>query len=144
MKQHLWIFVLLMAFAPWITFSQEYPAPEKRSITIRDFQLDKFNYVGKVIEVDFSYISSLQQVSEGEYKAYCGYWDGDSYSSSISIYFDEEAKEEFFRDLLANGSYWDSSAESVYLFVTEGKNKKPGKIRAIGTRYRKSKKQYTW
>lgn len=114
---------------------QELPAPEKDSLTLRDLLANRFGLEGKIIETDVTLITSFEQRSSGQYSAYCHYHQGGACSSE-PVYFPTEARE--FCDELTKKAY-SSSPTELYIYVSKG-----GRLRAVGSRYRKSKNEYSW
>jgi hypothetical protein len=126
----------VMALA-WTVRAEDLPAPEKKEVTVTDLQSQMIDYDGKVVEMEFTYISSLNQVGQGLYRVSCGYYHDSASFGTCSVYFDEDGKE-FFSKLAKQGSnYVDTFTETVYVQVRDKK------LYAVGTRYRKGK-GYQW
>jgi hypothetical protein len=93
---------------------------------------------GKVIAVVMNYVLRFEQVKEAQYRASCGYYgDGEGKLSSQYILIPEEGKE-FFQELARKSGSGPASNQRVYLYV-HGK-----RLEAVGTRYSKSKGEYSW
>jgi hypothetical protein len=122
----------------WTVRAEDLPAPEKKKVTVADLQSQLVDYDGKVVEMEFTYISSLEQVEQGLYSVICAYYrSGDTYWS-CDVYFGEDGKE-FFSKLAKQGSsgYLNAFTETVYVQI------KDEEIHAVGSRYRKGK-GYLW
>jgi hypothetical protein len=121
----------------WTVRAEDLPAPEKKKVTVSDLQAQLFDYDGKVVEMEFTYISSLEQVEQGLYSIFCGYYRSGYSSRSCIVYFDEDGKEFFSKLAKQSSGYANAFTETVYVQI---KNKE---IYAVGTRYRKGK-GYQW
>jgi len=124
------------------------PAPEKDEMSISELNAKLYDFDEKIIETEITSASSFEQIASGKYRAYCYYYKGASSSvSGESVLIPEEGKE-FFEEL-SKKDFWNSSSKTVYLRVH---SKKPlrvkgshsYKLEAVGTKYRKSKGEYSW
>ena len=141
MKKQAKIIILLIAIAPWISFAQEYPEPEKKDITLKVFKQNQIDYVGKVVEVEFTGLGNLKKISTNEYSMALQHFDGETHTYGVFVLFDAEAYEEFFEGLITKGGAASANAftESVYIYYVEEAitNRKTVKrAYAIGTRHR--------
>jgi hypothetical protein len=127
------------------------PPPEKDEMSITDLEQQLFNLDGKVVETEFTYVSSFEQVAPRQYRAYCGYYKGtSSILSGESILIPEEGKELF--EEMAEKDMFNSSSETVYLMVHSkspvrvegGRTRWSFELEAVGTRFKKSKGVYSW
>ncbi len=132
------LFVLGLVATTLTARSEAFPPPEKDEMIISELEARLFDLQGKVVETEFTYVSSFEQVSAGKYRAYCGYYKGGGSLSGAWVSIPPEGKE-FFEEM-AKKDVWSGSSQTVYLLVGE-KNRK---LQAIGTRYRKSKNEYSW
>jgi hypothetical protein len=121
----------------WTVRAEDLPAPEKKEVTVTDLQSQMIDYDGKVVEMEFTYVSSLDQIQQGLYSIFCGYYrSGYGYTSCI-VYFDEDGKEFFSKLAKQSSGYVNTFTETVYVQV------KDKKLYAVGARYRKGK-GYQW
>jgi hypothetical protein len=121
----------------WTVRAEDLPAPEKKKVTVSDLQSQLLDYEGKIVEIKFTYISSVRQVEQGKYSAFCSYYNDAEINGSCTVYFGEDGKE-FFSDMARKtGGYYDEINETVYVQV------KDKKLYAVGARYRKGK-GYEW
>jgi hypothetical protein len=150
MKKTTKITLLLIAVAPWATLAQGlYPAPEKKSIEFHEFRQSLIDNEGKAVEIEINYVSNIKQRSENEYSASISFYEDGMSSSSLTVYFSKEGYKEFFQDMYKEiqetradyyYDYDDYPQEDVYLFVQPSSQK----VYAVGKRYQKSKKEYSW
>ena len=138
MKKLLLVIILLTAISGAVY--AEYPAPERRKITLTELKASLYDNDGKVVEVIANRFSSFKQVAKGEYSVECRYYKFDvSSSGEFDIYFSGEDARDFFQDIIEDhADVWDGSEEDFYVYV-DGKT-----LTAIGKRYSKSKKEYSW
>jgi hypothetical protein len=127
------------------------PPPEKDEMTIGELEGQIYNLDGKVIETEVTYASSFEQIAQGKYRAWLGYYKGTGFSSSEYVLIPEEGRE-FAEELAEKDTFGGGSTETVYLLVH---SKKPLTVKgpryttsfeleAVGTRFKKSKGIYTW
>jgi len=119
------------------------PPPEKDEISVDKIDMQLHDLDGKIVEMEFSYVTSIKQKDSGTYTAYCKRWtDNNGYatSSGKTVHFSGEEALDYFEDLAKKSEDpWNSSlSESIYVLV-EGK-----KLTAVGERFKKSKGIYTW
>ncbi len=125
------------------------PPPEKKEMRMDELKMTLMELDGKVIETKINYVYSLEQKNERWYSAYCSYSSGSGGSSSESVCIPIEGKN-FFQDMSKRG--FGGSAQVVFLRVH---SKNPIRIgtaksyyrytlEAVGTRYSKSKNEYSW
>ncbi len=114
-----------------------YPPPERREMTLVELESKIYDLDGKAVEIEISSVHNFEQTGAGKYEAYCNYWDGRTWGGR-RIYFSGEEAKEFLEDMVKKGTWGRGSTESLYVLV-DGK-----KLRALGTRYRKSKNEYSW
>lgn len=142
---------LVLLAALWTAPAAELPAPEKDEMPITELEQQLFNLDGKIIETEITSVMSFEQVSPGKYRAYCYYYKGTSSSISGELVLLPEEGKEFFQEM-AKKDMWSGSTEVVYLMV-HSKNPirvekaSPSysyKLEAVGTKYRKSKGEYSW
>jgi hypothetical protein len=125
-------------------YATEYPAPERHEITVQELQMNRVDYVGKVVEIEANGFSDLGQAATDEYTVSCEFYDNNSWSllASITVSFSGEKGKKYFEKLVktsTTGSAWGEMSEKFYVYV-DGKNK----FVALGSRYSKSKKEYSW
>jgi hypothetical protein len=113
------------------------PPPEKKSIALPEIKAQLISLDGKVVETGLTSANDLRQVSETLYRV-AGYLciSDDTLPDYLFIEFPPEGKE--FFEMLAKKDLWNSSRQKVYLLI---RNKK---VTAVGTRYNKSKNEYSW
>jgi trehalose utilization protein len=126
----------VMALA-WTVRAEDLPAPEKKKVTVTDLQAQLIDYDGKVVEMEFTYIDSLDQVEQGLYNVFCGYYRSGYSLRSCVVYFGEDGKEFFSKLAKQSSGYLNTFTETVYVQINDKK------LYAVGTRYRKGK-GYQW
>jgi len=118
-----------------------YPPPEKDKLTLAELQKRKFEFDGKIIEIEVTSCRSIQQTGPGKYSAYCRFYNSqDRESAYETIYFlkDEDGDAlEFFEELDEKSSFGVGRV-SFYVLVEKGN------LTALGEKYRKSKGTYRW
>lgn len=124
------------------------PPPEKKEMRMNELKAQLLDLDGKVIETSINYVSSFEQVDGKRYRAYCGCYGSSGGFGSESVLIPEEGKE-FFQDMAKKNSY-GSGFQTVYLRVRSKnpisieKSNYPISLEAVGTRYNKSKDEYSW
>jgi len=123
------------------------PAPEKKEMRMDELKAQLLDLDGKVIETSINYVSSFEQVDGKRYRAYCGCYGSSSGFGSESVLIPEEGKE-FFQDMAKKNTY-GGGFQTVYLRVHSKKpiqieSSYPLSLEAVGTRYSKSKNEYSW
>ena len=118
-----------------------YPPPEKDKLTLAELKKRKFEFDGKIIEIEVTSCSSIQQTGPGKYSSYCLFSSSqDRESAYETIYFlkDEDGDAlEFFEELDEKSSFGVGRV-SFYVLVEKGN------LTALGEKYRKSKGTYRW
>jgi hypothetical protein len=113
------------------------PPPEKKEMLMNELQAQLVDLDGKVIETIINFATSFEQVSGEQYRASCGYYHGgEGVITPTNVLLPEEGKELF--QTLAKRGISGGSRQVVYLQV-RGK-----RLEAVGTRYSKSKGEYSW
>lgn len=126
------------------------PAPEKKRLDMTELNLNLFNLDGKVVETKINSILSFEQVASDYYRAYCFYTTANTIGSGESVLIPEEGKEFFSKAAEQMGLSFGSRSrsETVYLLVCSKKpfsvKNWPFKLKAVGTRYKKSTGEYSW
>lgn len=113
------------------------PPPEKKEMRMDELKAQLVDLDGKVVEAAINYVMYFEQMNNGKYRASCGYYVGGVTINTTPVLIPEEGKE-FFQDLAKKSGSGLTNTQRVYLHVT-GK-----KIEAVGTRYSKSKAEYSW
>lgn len=156
MKKWMWI-VLLAVSLPAFSFAQNKPSKERvrnrletprvdlskepdcassDELTVQEFQLQRNDMKGQVIELEFDNVIDLQQTGAG-YTARVTF-ESPRVGEGVTIIFPEEGLE-FFRPL---ADHRGPLRSTVYVEVLSGKI-----LKALGTRYSKSKpegERYNW
>lgn len=135
------LFVLNLAAEPL-------PPPEKEAMTLSELEAEIINLDGKIIELKFNSVISLGQIANKKYFAVCLWKEKKSSVMSARRVFVTEEGKEFFQELIGK-TIPGGNTESIYLQVI---SKNPVKIdeyhscklKAVGTRYKKSKGTYSW
>jgi len=146
MKKYTSLISLVLLGGALVALSGTFPPPEKDEVSIIDLKAKSFSLDGKVVEAEFTYLHDFEQVASGKYTACIHYYKGTSSATGEHFLIPEEGKE-FFEELAAKG-YGSSSTKTVYILVHREKpiraGKRSFKYEAIGTKYRKSKGEYSW
>ncbi|MBL7011745.1 MAG: hypothetical protein ISR85_02300 [Kiritimatiellales bacterium] len=120
-----------------------FPPPEKDEIPVDEIKELLRDLNGKVVEMEFAYAQTLSNVGSGNYTIFCGRFEdrgGASFISKMTVHFSGEEALEYFKDLSEQdvAPFTFSLGESVYVLVDGNR------LRALGTRYKKSKGTYSW
>lgn len=123
------------------------PPPEKKEMRMDELKAQLLDLDGKVIQTSINYVSSFEQVDGKRYRAWCGIYGSGGGFGSESVLIPEEGKE-FFQDMAKKNNY-GSGFQTVYLRVHSKKpiqieSRYPLSLEAVGTRYSKSKGEYSW
>ncbi len=114
------------------------PPPEKGEMPLNKLKAQLVDLNGKVIETLVNCVFAFEQVKGGQYRANCGYYGGgEGIVTTQSVLIPEEGKE-FFQELAKKTGAGPCNNQRVYLRVS-GKG-----VEAVGTRYSKSKGEYSW
>jgi len=123
------------------------PEPEKKEMQMGELKAQLLDLDGKVVETIINCAMSFEQVEEGKYRALCAYYGGsEGLITPEPVLVPEEGKE-FFQTLAKRGI--DGGGNKVVYLLVHSKNPpKVGRYRpsleAVGTRYSKSKGEYSW
>jgi len=130
-----WLIIILLSIAA--LSASALPPPEKEEMLLTELEQKMFDFDGKIIEIEVTYATSLEQKSSTEYRAYCYCYTGSGYAGGASVYFskDDDAME-FFQELIKRS--YGSGLTSFYVQV-DGE-----KFIAVGEKFKKSKGIYTW
>lgn len=123
------------------------PPPEKKEMRMDELKAQLLDLDGKVIETTINYVYSFEQMDGKRYRAQCGCYGGSGGLGSESVLIPEEGKE-FFQDMAKKNTY-GGGFQTVYLRVHSKKpirieSSYPLSLEAVGTRYSKSKNEYSW
>ena len=143
MKKWLTTFILSAITAgATLAAGVEYPAPEKGELTLAELISSRYDYIGKVVEIEANGFSRIQQESKGKYSLVCRWYDDRSFNlkASSTIYFSGDKAKKLFTKLSekSTGGLWGEMDEEFYVYVEENM------ITALGKRYKKRDAEYCW
>lgn len=111
------------------------PPPEKKELKMSELKSQLVDLNGKVVPAKINHVYDLAQVEKGKYRAWCD-WFGQGLNAPLLVTIPEEGFECF--QTLSKKDDYDGGGKVVYLKI---QNKK---AEAVGTRYSKSKGEYSW
>jgi hypothetical protein len=117
--------------------SNSLPLPEKKSLPLSDINAQIISLNGKVVETEITHANDITQLSTELYRVWAYFYTPSVNNVNSSyIEFPPEGKE--FFEKLSRKDILNSGREKIYLLI---RNKK---VTAVGTRYNKSKNEYSW